>query len=215
MPVVALGLAAVLESGGEYQMTSICTTAAELRDAIKANDPEIVLLDFTADFTVSILAELGPSLLSRNVILLVYEITQEMLRQATALGVRGILRSTLGLDCVTQCLQKVREGGTWFEKSLVDEAMEGRRASLTGREAQLVRLLGQGLKNREIAEALSITEGTVKVYLSRLFHKLGVKDRFELALYGMMNPAAGTVRLPRSPLARRGLLRQGPARGRG
>jgi hypothetical protein len=51
------------------------------------------------------------------------------------------------------------------------------------------------LKNKEIATALTISEGTVKVYLSRLFQKLGVKDRFELALYGLKNltPGNGSV----------------------
>ena len=52
-------------------------------------------------------------------------------------------------------------------------------------------LLSQGLKNKEIATALNISEGTVKVYLSRLFQKLGVKDRFELALYGLKNLTPG------------------------
>jgi hypothetical protein len=51
------------------------------------------------------------------------------------------------------------------------------------------------MKNKEVATALNISEGTVKVYLSRLFQKLGVKDRFELALYGLKNltPGRGTV----------------------
>ena len=70
--------------------------------------------------------------------------------------------------------------------------MTARRYSLTRREGQLVTLLSQGLKNKEIATALSISEGTVKVYLSRLFQKLGVKDRFELALYGLKNLTPGT-----------------------
>jgi DNA-binding CsgD family transcriptional regulator len=59
--------------------------------------------------------------------------------------------------------------------------------ALTKRESQLVALLSQGLKNKEIASTLQISEGTVKVYLSRLFQKVGVKDRFELALYGLKN----------------------------
>jgi DNA-binding CsgD family transcriptional regulator len=59
--------------------------------------------------------------------------------------------------------------------------------ALTKRESQLVSLLSQGLKNKEIATTLTISEGTVKVYLSRLFQKVGVKDRFELALYGLRN----------------------------
>jgi DNA-binding CsgD family transcriptional regulator len=59
--------------------------------------------------------------------------------------------------------------------------------ALSRREGELVSLLSQGLKNKEIASQLSIGEGTVKVYLSELFEKVGVKDRFELALYGLKN----------------------------
>jgi DNA-binding CsgD family transcriptional regulator len=89
----------------------------------------------------------------------------------------------------------VNDGELWFEKALTDSIMSARRYSLTRREGQLVSLLSQGLKNKEIATALNISEGTVKVYLSRLFQKLGVKDRFELALYGLKNltPGGGSM----------------------
>jgi hypothetical protein len=56
-----------------------------------------------------------------------------------------------------------------------------------------VSLLSQGLKNKEIAATLGISEGTVKVYFSRLFQKVGVKDRFELALYGLKNLNTGQL----------------------
>jgi hypothetical protein len=56
-----------------------------------------------------------------------------------------------------------------------------------------VSLLSQGLKNKEIATTLMISEGTVKVYLSRLFQKVGVKDRFELALFGLKNLSTGQL----------------------
>jgi DNA-binding CsgD family transcriptional regulator len=65
--------------------------------------------------------------------------------------------------------------------------------ALTQREGQLVSLLSQGLKNKEIATTLMISEGTVKVYLSRLFQKVGVKDRFELALFGLKNLTTGQI----------------------
>jgi two-component system response regulator DesR len=97
------------------------------------------------------------------------------------LGVRGILRKTLPTELQVKCLQKVQAGELWFEKALTDSFLCARRVALTQREGQLVSLLSQGLKNKEIATTLMISEGTVKVYLSRLFQKVGVKDRFELA----------------------------------
>ena len=64
---------------------------------------------------------------------------------------------------------------------------------LSPRERQLLRLISQGLSNKQIAGTLMITEGTVKVYLSRLFKKVGVLDRFELALYGLKNLQYGAT----------------------
>jgi DNA-binding CsgD family transcriptional regulator len=92
-----------------------------------------------------------------------------------------------------KCLQKVQAGELWFEKALTDSFLCARRVALTQREGQLVSLLSQGLKNKEIATTLMISEGTVKVYLSRLFQKVGVKDRFELALFGLKNLTTGQI----------------------
>jgi DNA-binding CsgD family transcriptional regulator len=96
------------------------------------------------------------------------------------------------VETLVRCLTRVNEGELWFEKALTDSIMTARSYSLTRREGQLVSLLSQGLKNKEIATQLNISEGTVKVYMSRLFQKLGVKDRFELALYGLRNLAPGS-----------------------
>ena len=76
-------------------------------------------------------------------------------------------------------------GELWFEKAVTCPAPEPRAAALTAREQSLMDLLAQGLKNREIAGRLEVSEAEVKVYLARLFEKLGVKDRFELALLGL------------------------------
>jgi DNA-binding CsgD family transcriptional regulator len=73
----------------------------------------------------------------------------------------------------------------------MEQLLLTKRVSLTRREGQLVGLIAQGLKNKELAYALGITEGTVKVYLSRIFKKLGVNDRFELALYALKNVVSG------------------------
>src|ERR1700683_1655436 len=61
-----------------------------------------------------------------------------------------------------------------------------RRVSLTPREREIVSFLRQGMRNKQIAGEMGITEGTVKIYLFRLFHKLGVRNRFELARCGSL-----------------------------
>ena len=106
-----------------------------------------------------------------------------------------------------KCLHKVQAGELWFEKALTDSFLCARRVALTQREGQLVSLLSQGLKNKEIATTLMISEGTVKVYLSRLFQKVGVKDRFELALFGLKNLTTG--QLPVGEKGQRGAMMPG------
>jgi len=139
---------------------------------------------------------------STKIVLWVNSISTELAFQAMGLGVRGILRKTLATDLQVKCLQKVQAGELWFEKALTDSFLCARRVALTQREGQLVSLLSQGLKNKEIATTLMISEGTVKVYLSRLFQKVGVKDRFELALFGLKNLTTG--QLPISDKSHRG-----------
>ena len=197
-PIVAAGLTSLLRGTDGFELASVCPSLQQLHGAVAAVEPHIVLMDFTSDLPPDILSQIDTALLRRSVILWVYEIPADMAMHAMSMGVRGILRSTLAPDLVLRCLQKVQQGELWFEKALLDENMEARKSGLTGREMQLIRLLGMGFKNREIADALSITHGTVKVYLSRLFQKLGVKDRFEVALYGMRNPGAGSFHVPRA-----------------
>jgi DNA-binding NarL/FixJ family response regulator len=130
-----------------------------------------------------------------KIVLWVNAISTELAYQAMGLGIRGILRKTLPLDMQVKCLRKVQSGELWFEKALtdIDSFLCARRIALTQREGQLVSLLSQGLKNKEIATTLMISEGTVKVYLSRRFQKVEVKDRFELALFGLKNLTTGQL----------------------
>jgi DNA-binding NarL/FixJ family response regulator len=202
-PVLAAGLRSLLGGTGDFELVSVCSTLPELRSAAASVNPQIVLMDFTSELPAGVLGQIDSVLTRSSVVLWVYEIPAEMALHAMSVGVRGILRSTLATELILRCLQKVHQGELWFEKALVDDYMDARKAGLTGREIQLIRLLALGLKNKEIASTLSITEGTVKVYLSRLFQKLGVKDRFELALYGMKHPGAGAFRMARHGLVRR------------
>lgn len=202
-PILVAGLKSLLGGAEGFELASVCSSLPELRRAAASLDPHILLIDFTSDLQSGVLDEIDGPLLRASVVLWVYEIPAELALQAMSMGVRGILRSTLPLELILRCLQKVHNGELWFEKALVDDYMDVRKAGLTGREIQLIRLLALGLKNKEIASSLSITEGTVKVYLSRLFQKLGVKDRFELALYGMKHPGAGAFRPARPGMQRR------------
>lgn len=194
-PILAEGLARILAGSENLELVSYCQGMDSLRAQMESLQPDLLLVDLTAGITFGVLSSLHEAASQAKIVLWVHSISTELALQAMSLGVRGILRKTLPTDTLMRCLMRVNDGELWFEKALTDSIMSARRYSLTRREGQLVSLLSQGLKNKEIATALNISEGTVKVYLSRLFQKLGVKDRFELALYGLKNltPGGGSM----------------------
>jgi DNA-binding NarL/FixJ family response regulator len=194
-PILAEGLTRILSNSEGLNLSSWCPKLDQLRAQVEIHQPELLLVDLTSDVNFSVLSGLHQIARQARIVLWVHAISTELALQAMSLGIRGILRKTLPVETLIRCLTRVNEGELWFEKALTDSIMTARRYSLTRREGQLVTLLSQGMKNKEIATALNISEGTVKVYLSRLFQKLGVKDRFELALYGLKNLAPGTKAL--------------------
>lgn len=181
-------LETALRRGG-FELLPACNSIAELELQIDREKPGIVLLEPTSEVTFAVLTGLKHRAGEAPLMLWVETISTAMALQAMQLGVRGILRSTLPADVQLKSLQRVHAGELWFEKGLTRRLDDARRAALGSREALLVSLLSQGLKNWEIASSMAVSEAAVKVYLSQLFEKLGVKDRFELALYGLKSLA--------------------------
>jgi DNA-binding NarL/FixJ family response regulator len=204
-PILAHGLSFVLSGNSELRLIGVSNSTDSLGITLEAEKPDILLLDLTSDVSFQLLRELKKRSDSCKMLLWVNAISTELAFQSMGLGVRGIVRKTLPAETLIECLRKVNQGELWFEKSLTDSMLSARKVSLTRREGQLVTLLSQGLKNKEIATVLCVSENTVKVYLSRLFQKVGVKDRFELALYGLRNVAAGQGRLDQPVQQNRGM----------
>jgi DNA-binding NarL/FixJ family response regulator len=192
-PILAQGFEAVLRQSEGFELLPTSVSLPVLMEQIAQGAPDVVLMDLTPEISFGVLSDMSQAINRSRIVLWVNAISNELAFQAMGLGVRGILRKTLPTELQVKCLQRVHAGELWFEKALTDGFLCARRVALTGREGQLVSLLSQGLKNKEIATALAISEGTVKVHLSRLFHKVGVKDRFELALFGRKNLSAGQL----------------------
>ena len=97
-------------------------------------------------------------------------------------GFKGVFFDSNPLADAPVCIDKVLAGNVWVPTDIAQAAICNRPQRLTVREGQLAQLVAHGLSNKEIAYRLNIASGTVKVYLSRLFDKLKVSDRYELAL---------------------------------
>jgi two-component system, NarL family, nitrate/nitrite response regulator NarL len=190
-PVLARGLREIISGEDGLELLDHAPTGERLLESITVRPPDLLFLDLTTDFTLDFLASVHRAAPTAKIVLWVHFISTEMALQAMGLGVRGILSKTLPPEVLATGLRKIHGGELWFEKALTDSILTARRYTLTRREGQIVSLVAQGLKNKELGIALNISEGTVKVYLSRLFKKLGLKDRFELALFGLKNLTAG------------------------
>jgi len=186
-PLVSEALSGVLRSAEDIQVLRVLENIADLQAAVSNEQPDVLLLSLTPEVHVGIIRQLRRLAPNCKIVLWVHAISTELAHQAMEMGVRGILKRTYSGEMIVKCIRKVHEGEMWFDRFLTSSFLGCRKVNLTRREGQLVRLLAGGLKNKEIATALSISEGTVKVYLSRLFEKVGAKDRFELALYSLRN----------------------------
>jgi DNA-binding NarL/FixJ family response regulator len=176
-----------------------------LAEQALVEDADVILLDVTQMVSLETVTRLCQAAPSVPVVLWIDDAATEFISQALASGVLGLLRKRAGQNILMECLREVAQHRLWVENDLSRQLLSTRNVKLTKRERQLASLLAQGLKNKEIAYRLGITEGTVKVYLSRLYAKLGVNDRFDLALFALKNlgpsqPAA-SAKLTAAPSA--------------
>ncbi len=103
-------------------------------------------------------------------------------------GAKGIIRKSADGQTILSCLRTVVLGRSWMQDSVFREAIipeTQMRTDLTPREHQVMELVEQGFKNREIAQELGIRPGTVKIHLKHIFEKTGVHGRHGLALNGL------------------------------
>ena len=182
-PVLARGFQETLTAAG-IQLASVGDPSTETAGAPKTPAAELVLLDLTGEFTFETLADTHARMPGCNLVIRVGPISRELVFQALEYGVRGILPLQLSPENLIRSIERIANGEMVIEVTDAGfETVGDKRVTFSEREKQVVELLAQGLKNKEIATAMQLAEGTVKVYLSRLFKKTKVRDRFELMLY--------------------------------
>ena len=209
-PVLQIGLQSVLAGVPGFRMAGVHATVSQLTGASQLHQPDVILYSLSLDpelAQVSVVRRASPD---AAIILWSREFSGELAHQALEMGVQGFLSTTASPDTMLECLRFAGSGEMWMERSLANTLLNSRPVALSRRQTQLLSLLVQGLKNREIASELGISEGTVKAYLTTLFEKVGARDRFELALYGLKN-----LRNVRGVEAERDLRMKSQVRSRG
>ena len=183
----------ILERG--FQVLAYCRDGAETLKAVYHYQPDVLILDIRMPGKdgLAVLREMKQEQCSTRVVLLAASLEEKELLEAVRLGVRGVVLKEMASHLLVQCVRKVHAGGHWVERHSVSRALEtllrhqdGARAVtglLTPRELEIVRLAARGLRNRGIADTLSISEGTVKLHLHHIFKKLPIDSRLALTLY--------------------------------
>ena len=192
-PILLEGLAALLESAG-HEVVARCTRAEEVPEALERSGPELLLLDIhmPGEGGLGLLRRLATLAQPRaaRVVLLTSDLTDEQAMEAISLGADGLVLKESPPELLLECIREVTFGCRWVDRgiehrvpyAIADRPTEvGQQDSLTRREAEVATLVLQGLRNKQIAERLEITEGTVKVYLHTIYQKLGVSSRLGLA----------------------------------
>jgi two-component system nitrate/nitrite response regulator NarL len=208
-PIVLEGLRSVLSHLPTLQVVGEASDGMEAIEKTVSLDPDIVLMELKLPrvdgLTVlrSIQARAGRS----KVILFSSSENKEEFVEAMKLGCSGILSKDSSITLIEKSIQKVYAGEIWLDSNTtaavirqfasptdfppVHGTANGKttreRAQLSQREREIIILIAQGYKNKEIAEKMFITEQTVKNHLHNVFDKLGVSDRLELALYAIHN----------------------------
>jgi len=215
-------LSDALQREQQFRVVGLAVDGQELRNAIRSAEPDIALvnshLQDGALSGMSLAHEIRQEFPHVRVVLLLDRAEPHLVVRAFRAGARGIFsRTEADLEILCKCINRVYEGQIWADTEQLHYLLEhlssptgennAKRAAtlLTAREQTVVRLVAEGMSNREIAHKLKLSEHTVKNYIFRIFDKLGLSNRVELVLYAVTNltndgpdenPAKPALRVP-------------------
>jgi DNA-binding NarL/FixJ family response regulator len=192
------GLRQLLESADDISVVGEASNGNQCVKMLDKFKPDILLLDLRMPEKdgLAVLTEVNfESLSTRVIVLTAAEDDRDVIR-AMRLGARGVVLKQSASDLLLKSIRQVHEGEIWLDNRMTAEVIDAFKRSaesgqrrekplLSDREKEVVQLVSQGFRNREIGEKLFISEQTVKNHLHNIFDKLGVSDRLELALYAI------------------------------
>ncbi|MCU0247646.1 MAG: response regulator transcription factor [Bryobacter sp.] len=194
--LVRIGLRELLTLEPDFQVAGDAASGAEAIERIPAATPDVILMDvrmpgLSGPQTIQALRAQGCGI---PVILITTFDHEESLIAGLRAGAQGYLRKDVSLDQLKSAIQEVLAGKTVLRPAITENLQSRLRREgaqfessempdpLTGREVEVLRLMAAGFSNREVAELLGNTEGTIKSHASSILSKLGVRDRTRAVL---------------------------------
>src|ERR1017187_4433851 len=211
-PIFRDGLCRLLALEDDFEVVAQAQDGRQVLDVLQQFEPDILLLDLKMPGLdgLATLQRLQTTKNRTRVIVLTASDDKNEFVQAMKLGTSGIVLKQTATEMLIKSIRKVHAGEIWLDSHTTaavirtfvaaDEAAaaappqqlssaprDRERSPLSQREREIVALVAQGFKNKEMAEKMFISEQTVKNHLHNIFDKLGVSDRLELALYAIHN----------------------------
>jgi len=201
-PIFRDGLRKLLSLEEDFKVVAEARDGKEVLEVLEEHQPDILLLDLKMPGLdgLTALQKLQNSRSKTKVIVLTASEDKNQFVQAMKFGTCGIVLKQTATELLIKSIRKVHAGEIWLDSHTTAAVMRqfsspmettplgGRdrdRSPLSQREREIVVLVAQGFKNKEMAEKMFISEQTVKNHLHNIFDKLGVSDRLELALYAI------------------------------
>ena len=193
-PIFRHGLRKVISSESDLCVVGEANGGSEVPRMAAALKPDVIILEnqLPESATAGILGELNKLRLSAFPIVMVDEIRRTDVLENLRLGARGVLGKDSSPELLVRCIRNVAAGQYWIGPESVVHLVEILRNpssatpktfGLTERELQVVQAITDGCTNREIAEQFFISQQTVKHHLNKIFDKVGVSNRLELAMF--------------------------------
>ena len=189
-PIAIEGIRMLLNECEDLRLAAAETSLLGGLEIVRQHAPSIMILDksFGVYAVMDCLQRLRGSGYSVATIVWGVNLNETEALRMMQVGALGVVRKTASLQALLECMRAVAAGNTWMEEAVLQEpqrTQRGARSNLTSRELQVVELVEQGLKNRDIGTQLGIRPGTVKIHLKHIFEKTGIRGRYGLALSGL------------------------------
>lgn len=205
--VIRTGLRMLIEQDQTMKVVAMVGTCAAALEHAATERPDIIILDLVLgdEDGLLFLPELRQKIPDSRVLILTGVQNPDSHRTAIRRGAMGIVLKEHAADLLLKAIKKVSEGEVWIDRSMMGTMIqefskpiqanpeEAKIDALTTREREVITLVGEGLKNKHIAERLFISETTVTHHLSSVFSKLEVSDRLELIIYAFRH---GLAKMP-------------------
>ncbi|HUK25460.1 MAG TPA: response regulator transcription factor [Terriglobales bacterium] len=186
--MVRMGLSASLNVEPDMEVVAEAGSGEAALEAYRKQRPNLVMMDLRlpgmsgAECTAAILREFPEA----AILMLSTHSGEEEVYRAMQAGARGYIVKTIVREELLRAVREVHQGRQYLDPIVASHLAERRgHRSLSGRELEVLRMVAQGMGNKEIAGVLNIAEVTVKLHVSHVLEKLDVKDRTEAATAGL------------------------------